>query len=179
MVSAARTKKKRGGVSVGADQNAARSIVCFKKDEDKILKVLSESEGNILEDQMRCVKIVKKLDTLVAKDEQTTALIQAKLVADGASVVVAESWAEDRRCVTRHVLPNDRTLEVGCGRGVTTAVLAAAAARATRASWSSTPKASLRHAGRRRAPLHNGPGAQMCQRGRERLSQRLRAHGMN
>ena len=40
----------------------------------------------------------------------------------------------------------------------------AAAARATRASWSSTPEVSLRHAGRRRAPLRNGPGAQMCQR---------------
>ena len=31
----------------------------------------------------------------------------------------------------------------------------------------------------RRAPLRNGPGAQQCQRGRERLSQRLNAHGSN
>ena len=34
--------------------------------------------------------IVKKLDTLVAKDEQTTALIQAKLVADASAAVSAQ-----------------------------------------------------------------------------------------
>ena len=80
-----------------------------------------------------CGALLRDMDplTLAQHERSRRHTLNMKLVADGASVVVAESWAEYRRCVTRHVLPNDRTLEVGCGRGVTTAVLAAAAARAT------------------------------------------------
>ena len=52
------------------------------------------------------------------------------LIAGRCRIRVAENWAEYRHCIEHCVSASDAVLEVGCGRGVTTALLAGRARRA-------------------------------------------------